>query len=260
LLPAALAQTLIVFAPPVFADADKSAMFELTRGDRLKERGQINEAFECYAKAVKLAPRNYYTHRSLGEILGAQKKYDEALKEVNIALSLNNKDGKLYVHRGLYYMGLGKPALAEADFKRSLSEPHCGHAVYKYLEDIYKNEGRIDDAIAVCELQIKRDGGNDVMYRHKAGLYLDKKDYVGARKILVKATAAAPLNFANYEMDADVCLAMGQTREALALYTKCLSLEPFFPSEIYLKRARAYAKLGDTLNEKKDIESAHNKD
>ena len=250
----------LAFGSPAYADADKSAAIEIARGDEFRTRGQINDAYDCYARAVKLAPGNYYTHRALGEILAAQKKYPQALKEVNIALSLNSTDAKLYVHRGLYYLGLGKPALAEADFKRSLVDKSCGHAVYKYLEDIYKKDGRIDEAIAVCDLRIKRESGGVEMYRHKAELYLCKKDYAGARKILTKATAEAPFDFRNYEMDGDICMAMGKAGDALALYTKALSLEPFFPHEIYLKRAKVYAKLGDPLKEKKDIESAHNKD
>lgn len=259
--PALLALYLICLQFPARAQSGGQAMAaELARGDAFKSRGQINEAYDCYLRAQKAAPQNYLPHRSLGEILGAQKKYDQALKETNMALALNPADYKLYVDRGLCYIGLGNVPRAEAEFKRAIVSPTCGHAVYKYLEDIYKKSGRIDEAIAVCDLRIKREAGGEEMYRHRAELMILKKDYAGARKVLAKATAQAPLNFANYELDGDICMLMNKPREALALYTKGLSLEPFFPSEIYLKRAKAFAKLGDPVNEKKDIESAHNKD
>jgi tetratricopeptide (TPR) repeat protein len=87
-----------------------------------------------------------------------------------------------------------------------------------------------------------------------------KKDYAAARQSLTVAIGRAPFNYRNYELRGDACLAAGLAKEAVADYTKALSLEPYFPAEIYQNRARAYAKLGQKDLEQKDIKSSLAKD
>jgi tetratricopeptide (TPR) repeat protein len=231
----------------------------LTQGGYYKDRGANSEANKYYVEAVRLAPKDYLTHRALADNLATQKKYPQALSEINLAIGINPKDFKLYVDRGLIYMGLDKSAAAEADFKKAVSSPMCGHAVYKYLADLYKVQGRLDDAIAVCDLHIKREQTEET-YRDKGALLTVKKDYAGARQALTKAISSAPFNYRNYELRADANLAAGAAKEAVADYTKALSLEPYFACEIYRNRARAYGELGKKDLEQKDIKSSLAKD
>jgi tetratricopeptide (TPR) repeat protein len=228
-------------------------------GGYYQARGANQEACQCYLQAVSLAPGDCLAHRGLASILAAQKKYGEAMKEINVAIGLKPDYSKLYVERGLYCLGLGNKAGAEADFKKAVASPDCGHVVYKYLEGIYKGQGRFDQAIEISDLHIKREP-NDETYRDKGECLALNKDYAGARQALTKAISYAPFNYRNYEMRADSYLASGLAKEAVSDYTKALSLEPFFPAEIYQNRARAYAKLGQKDLEKKDMESSLAKD
>jgi tetratricopeptide (TPR) repeat protein len=155
--------------------------------------------------------------------------------------------------------GLGQKARAQADFEKAVASPDCGHVVYKFLEDIYKDQGRLDKAIVVCDLQIKREP-NEETYRRKGELLLLKKDYAGARQALTKAIGYAPFNYRNFELRGDTNLASGAAKEAVADYTKALSLEPYFPAEIYQNRAKAYAMLGQRDLAQKDRQSSLAKD
>jgi len=246
-----------LLAPAMAAETKEQAC--LRQGDYYRARGANSEASQYYLQAVKLAPGDFVAHRDLADNMATQKKYKEALSEVNVAIGLNPKFSKLYVERGLYNMGLGKTQLAEADFEKAVASPDCGHAVYKYLGDLYKSQGRLDQAIALCDLHIKRDPSDD-LYRAKAEYLIIKKDYAGARQALTVAIGGAPFNYRNYELRADACLAAGLAKEAVADYSKALSLEPYFTAEIYQNRARAYAKLGQKDLEQKDIKSSLAKD
>ena len=231
----------------------------LTRGDGFRERGSTVEAHQCYMQAVSLEPKSFLTHRSLASSWAAQKKYSEALAEINLAIGLNPNYHKLLVDRGLYYVGLGRQESAQADFRKAVATPDCGHTVYKYLEDYDKSHGRLDQAIAISDLHMKREPNEDSC-RERADLLSLKKDYAGARQALAKAITIAPFNYLNYELRGDASLAADLPKEAVADYTKALSFEPMFPCEIYEKRAQAYAKLGKKDLEQKDIKSSQIKD
>ena len=58
----------------------------------LKEQGgrmNIDEAIEKYKKNVSLAPNKSWTHNSLGNAYLLNGKYDEAIAEFNMALTIN---------------------------------------------------------------------------------------------------------------------------------------------------------------------------
>jgi len=253
-----MAVDMLLSGLPVAA-AETPEQYALRMGDFHKARGANTEACQYYMQAVRLAPSDYLAHRALAQGYATLKKYEQAMSEVNKAISLSPGDPKLFVDRGIYYIGLGKKGPAESDFKKAVLSPDCGHAVYKYLEDMYKDQGRLADAIAVCDLHIKREA-NETTYREKGEFMAISKDHEGARQALTKAISLAPLNYRNYELRADSYLASGLAEQAVADYSKALSLEPFFPSGIYQNRARAYEKLGKKDLAEKDRKSSQTKD
>jgi tetratricopeptide (TPR) repeat protein len=58
-------------------------------GFLLIKQNRIDEAIEKYKKTVSLAPNKSWTHNSLGNAYLLKGKYDEAIAEFNIALSIN---------------------------------------------------------------------------------------------------------------------------------------------------------------------------
>ena len=55
----------------------------------LIKQNRIDEAIEKYKKNVSLAPNKSWTHNSLGNVYLLKGKYDEAIAEFNIALTIN---------------------------------------------------------------------------------------------------------------------------------------------------------------------------
>jgi tetratricopeptide (TPR) repeat protein len=264
LLSAALANAAILPAALTTPDAalasEGAALALMTRGDYLRARGGLAESYPLYLRAVKEAPTNYKTHRLLGECLIGMKRFEEALIEINQALKLDGSNYKLYVDRALCYIGLGQSKKAQVDLEKAVTGTTCGTAAYTYLIGIYQEQGQLDKAINLCDVHLKREPTFYQAYEQKARLLMQKKDWAAARATLDKVIAIVPYNYLHYQLRGDVNLAAGQPRGAVADYSKALSFEPYFPSEIYISRASAYRRLGEKELEKKDLAASQIKD
>lgn len=61
-------------------------------------------------KALMLSSQNAYLHYDMGNILAANKEYDEAIKQYNSAININPYLAEAYYNRGLAYILNGKKA------------------------------------------------------------------------------------------------------------------------------------------------------
>ena len=105
---------------------------------------KYDDAIEAYTKLLEFDPsnRNFNATILANRALCFQKqnKLKEALRDINKALSLNDKYWKAYFRRGNIYMGLNMYEEAKYDFQKVKDNDPSNKDVHKLLEESKKEE------------------------------------------------------------------------------------------------------------------------
>lgn len=99
-------------------DSDVNAI--LTVGALMYEQGRLNEAEDLLRGAVLLNNNSALAHSSLGTVLTAAGKHDEALVELDDAIKLDAKDISAYVNRAEIHLQRADFQAASEDLKRAI--------------------------------------------------------------------------------------------------------------------------------------------
>ena len=91
------------------------------KGFALKSLGRNTEADAAFDKAINVSSDSVYWLALFGkgEVLLAQKKYDEAVKAYDKVIELNPADAKTWNEKGVALQALGKNAEADAAFSKA---------------------------------------------------------------------------------------------------------------------------------------------
>jgi tetratricopeptide (TPR) repeat protein len=125
---------------------DALRLFEL--GYRAHMEQRFEEAIAYYERSIAIHP-TAEAHTFLGWVYSAQKRYDAAIAECEIAIRVDPDFGNPYNDIGAYLIELRRfdeaiPWLEKAKHARRY-EPR--HYPYFNLSRIYTRRGQIDDAI-----------------------------------------------------------------------------------------------------------------
>ncbi|MDT5272461.1 MAG: protein O-mannosyl-transferase [Acidobacteriota bacterium] len=114
--------------------------------------GQLTDAADAFASAIKLAPDEPVLRINHGILLIRQKKYREAEEQLARAVALDEKSAEARVHRGHALIRLGRGAEAEAELRAAVKLGGPATALgHRYLGALYFERG--DDARAAAELE-----------------------------------------------------------------------------------------------------------
>jgi tetratricopeptide (TPR) repeat protein len=87
------------------------------RGLALKTDGQYSQAFEDFAKAADEYPRDRVVRNQMGRMLFLQRKYRDAVAELERTLAVDPEDLEAHYNLMLCYRGLNDDALATREEK-----------------------------------------------------------------------------------------------------------------------------------------------
>lgn len=90
-------------------------------GDSFKNQNKNTEALEAYKKAIEISPNMASAHSGLGGIYGRLKRYDDAIKECELALKLDKNIAKEVLPK-LIFLCLFKNDVKAVKYFRILSE------------------------------------------------------------------------------------------------------------------------------------------
>ena len=128
---------------PDWATADEY----LTLGNSLAEFGKIQQAIECYDRAIELNPNLAIAYHNLGEMLAAEKRQDRAIAHYEKALAIHPNSFESY-------HSLGKVLAEKTEFDRAIEcyrhsleiNPNYARA-WLGLGGVFIQKGEFDEAI-----------------------------------------------------------------------------------------------------------------
>ncbi len=116
-----------------------------------KAKGQLNEAMDCWRRAIKLDPKLVSAHYNLGVILGSHKRdYDAAIACFRQVLELDPKYAVAHEGLGAALRAKGQMVAAIAEYREAIKlDPKLASAHYN-LGTIYCDHKRDYDAAIAC--------------------------------------------------------------------------------------------------------------
>lgn len=140
-------------APPYADNVIKSVAENLANTYRLQKK--FKEALEQINEAIGRGFYNFGTYQSLGVIYLDMKDYEKAEEAFKKGLSLNPKSAGILYNLGLLY--LKKSALSEAQnfFQEAIKHNPDSYYAYYSLGYVLEEKGRIDAAIKAYEKAVR---------------------------------------------------------------------------------------------------------
>ena len=118
----------------------------ITKGSMLEERGQYQEAINCYNEALKLEPQNTAAYITKGNALHSLKKDQEAIKCYNMALRLEPKNAAANINKGNVLQEHGQYQEAINCYTKALREVWNESLFYCRRGEAYNRIGKKDFA------------------------------------------------------------------------------------------------------------------
>ncbi len=232
----------LLFRPAAASQTDVKAV--LQKLDQLMERENFAEALPLVNSLLKTHPGNARALRIRADIYSTTKKYKLALRDYDRLLAKPVPQGKDYIHRGTVYLTMGDLVRAEADLLRGIELEQASPPAYRNLAEIYFKQGKKKEAEAVLSKMVAAYPENLKTWRYKGEIDLRNGNGKAALADFDNCIRLSPMSHVYYLQKGDAQMLLKDYKGALATYTKALEMEPFEVEEVYLKRAKAYEKLG----------------
>src|SRR5579863_6469305 len=117
-------------------------------------------------------PDNSDAYVLLGNVMLAQKKYDDALVAFSKAIAIKPNDPNAYMNRGAVYIFMKQDDAAEKDFKKAVELDPKSLAAYANLAGYYLYKQDVKKAEDVYKDEMASNPDSPVPYLRLAGLYL----------------------------------------------------------------------------------------
>jgi len=252
---------------PSLADAHmKKGISNLLAGDSA-------EAEADFINAVEHAPDILNTRIMLARYYIREKRFDDAIKTLNEGLKDNKDDALLYNVMGVAYAGSANNTAAEQNFKKAVAADAGFILSYFNLADVYRKDGRLQDALAQYKRVLSIDENNlrallmiaEIMEKDKryedalsyygkaaaqkqpeasialAGYYQRRQDGKKAIEVLEDALRVNPRNMQVLDAMGRVYFANKEYEKTISVYQRMSSISP---AEGKRKMAAAYSAMG----------------
>jgi tetratricopeptide (TPR) repeat protein len=219
--------------------------------DSLYKQKKIDEAAEFFQKSLELKPDIYATYGVLSDIHRSRNEFDKAIAVTRQGLRQFPRDATLYTSLAWYYSLADRPQDAIVAAKSAINLAPEQYMAYTNLCRAYNDAKDYLQAIATCNTALQKNPGDGETYLYMARAYEFMKQTAKAEDSYKKAIEGL-LKFTKENSDysdgfyllGNAHFAVGNDREAIAAYNKCLQLAPRF--------ARARFALGYTYLSMKD--------
>lgn len=213
--------------------------------------GHTDEARKIGQRVQKQAPKSPAGHMIEGDVLTAEKKYEQAAKAYETAYAANKSSAAaMRIHAA--YAQAGKPQVGEAKLLQWLGETPSDLAARLYLADFNLANRKYAGAIEQYRLVLEKQPKNVVVLNNLAWAYHEAKDPRGL-EYAEQGHRLEPNNAALADTLGWFLVQQGKTARGLELLRKATFLAPNEPQPRY-HLAHAWLKSGDQERARQELE------
>jgi protein O-GlcNAc transferase len=210
--------------PSVTPDEGSTSL--MNQGDAYLKNGKLQEAAECYQKALAINPQLAHAHANLGYIFSTQGKISETIACYQKALAANPDFAIVYVNLGSILSNVGKLDEAIVCLQRALAiNPDLVEAHYN-LGLAFQGQGRFSEAVDSYRNAIQLRPDFAVAHNNLGNTYVSMGRTDEAESCFRKAVALSP-SFADAHYNLGVLhIEQGKRLEAISCFRQTLIHEP----------------------------------
>jgi serine/threonine protein kinase/tetratricopeptide (TPR) repeat protein len=191
--------------------------------DLTKDAAWVERARVSGANALRLSPTLAQVRVTLGMIAIGTGRYEEAVTELQAALTSDPSNIDAYRELGRAFDALNDPRQAEKTLLAAVERRPGDWAVYNVLGGFYVRQRRYPEAAAQFERVVALTPDNARGYSNLGSTYAQMADWARAFPALEKATVLAPSDRAFSNL-ATAYFRQGRFADAAAAYEKAISL------------------------------------
>ena len=198
------------------------------------EAGHLQEAAEAYARLVQREPQDASLRTSLAGALGSLGRYDEAMKQLDVAIKIEPLNVEAYHNKAVIYERQGKRDAAIAQYRLAV----------RYNPQYEPSRQALQRLTGSGDVRAPRTDAEKkaAQLAEAAGLSARRGDYAQAMKQLDEAEKIDPKYVLIYQYRSNVAYLKGDIPGAVKALEKALALEPdnaLFKSNLARLRTRA---------------------
>ncbi len=197
-----------------------------TRGLILFELGRLDDAFRDFNSALKVNDKMYVPWNNRGMVCMAQGKWNDALRDVDYAIKLNPKYADAYANRGLIYANLGRFPEAVADLQQAVALEPTKPLHHARLGSVLFEQGDGTAAKAAFEAAAKLNPRISEIYVGLGNIQLSQGEHELALKNAERAIELDARNAKAWNLAGWLKFQLGDSPGAIRCYNKAVNLEP----------------------------------
>ena len=196
----------------------RSPQGERNLAGMLFEQGRHEEALAAYERLVSQEPEDATLRTSMAGALGALGRYDEAMKQLDVAIKLDPLNVEAYHNRGVVFERRNNPPAAIQEYRRAV----------RYSPQYEPSRKALERLTGSADVNPPRSEGEKkaMALAQEASQAARHGDYARAMKLLDEAEGIAPRYVIVYQYRANVAYLAGNPRQAIAALEKALTIEP----------------------------------
>ena len=195
-------------------------------GNLLRNKGQFEEAENCFSKALALNPKFAACHMNLGILQTNLNQFHLAEQSYNEALNLRRGYPDCHFNIGTLYLKMNKKEKAELSFERAIQQDPKHFSAHTNLIILLDEQSKFGRGKEKAERALTIFPNHPDLYFHLANILGKTNQFDKAEVYFLKAIENKPGN-ANYYANLGVLYHRWKKPEkALKMYEKTLHLDP----------------------------------
>jgi len=186
--------------------------------------GNIIGAKKLYLELIEVDKDNFLFQNLLGTALLQLKKYDEAIKHLDISIKLNPNYAESFGNKGIAHAEKRQYQKAINNYDKAINLKKNFYSAYLNKGIALKNTQKYKDAIRYFEFCIKINPGDPKIFSNLGNLFIKQKKFNEALKAFDKAISLENKFAEAYNNRAGANEQLGNYKQAIVDYEKALKI------------------------------------